>query len=404
MLKPWTLEKIPRLNEGAFRAVVQSMAQSVLNRRLPLALPYRASAVFAQTRWEDLGCAAEDLAEIAALHNAMFHTQLAAPQPHEPAGIFCAAGCARWQEGTRHATFFTSGSTGKPTPCTHHEDDLRQEVANLAPLIGSPTAALATAPLHHLYGFTFGMLLPLALGIPVRGVPPLPPLVSAQARPGDMLVGIPLLWTRLVQSDVWARRHQPGAGITCISSTGPTPVPVLRALLESGVRLLEIFGASEIGAVCWREDPEATFTLLPHVRRAEAGHSESVLERTLPDGRLAVYPLQDVVRWTGPRRLLPGPRRDKAVQVGSVNVYPEYVRKVLEEHEGVQQCSVRLMRPEEGFRLKTFVVPAEGWHASALRLALKAYAKQRLNNAERPAAYTFGEALPKNPLGKLADW
>jgi long-chain acyl-CoA synthetase len=50
-------------------------------------------------------------------------------------------------------------------------------------------------------------------------------------------------------------------------------------------------------------------------------------------------------------------RAEGAVQVGGVNVFPDVVGRVLTAHSGVAQAAVRLMRPEEGTRLKAFVVP-----------------------------------------------
>ena len=63
------------------------------------------------------------------------------------------------------------------------------------------------------------------------------------------------------------------------------------------------------------------------------------------------------------------------------------------------------MRPDEGDRLKAFVVPvATTAHEDALRLELRRFATASLSPAERPGAYAFGSALPRGAMGKLADW
>jgi len=92
------------------------------------------------------------------------------------------------------------------------------------------------------------------------------------------------------------------------------------------------------------------------------------------------------------------------VQVAGVNVYPEHVTSVLEGHEGVRLCLVRLMRPDEGYRLKAFIVPKPGWNKQALRASLARFARKRLNAVERPARYAFGEDIPRSPMGKPTDW
>ena len=403
-MQSWELERIPHLGQRAFSALVQSMTQAVMGSRQPLGLPSRSPQDFAALRWEELGCDATALQEITLLFNAMFHLTLTPPAPEQPTAQLSQAGLSRWREGARPVTFFTSGSTGQPKPCTHREDDLRQEITSLAPLVAQCRTALVTPPLHHMYGFTFGLLLPLALDIPLRCVPPLPTVVAAQMRPGDMVVGIPLLWARLVDCGLWAEGAQPGQGVTIFTATSPIEATVLHRLRDRGFRTLEFFGASEMGVMCCRENPDLPFRLLPHIQRADEGHSETAVQRRLPDGQCVLYPLLDTVDWAGPREMVPRKRLDKAVQVAGVNVYPEHIRDIIEEHQGVRQCLVRLMRPEEGYRLKAFVVPAPGWDAACLRRELTALCKRRLKDVQRPASYAFGADIPRGPLGKPKDW
>ena len=116
------------------------------------------------------------------------------------------------------------------------------------------------------------------------------------------------------------------------------------------------------------------------------------------------YPLMDNVTWTGQRHLRPGARIDKAVQVGGINVFPQYVASVIERHEGVKQCLVRLMRQDEGYRLKAFVVPQHGYDVSALHKELILHARRELSDVQRPGAYSFGPDIPRGPLGKPMDW
>jgi len=177
----------------------------------------------------------------------------------------------------------------------------------------------------------------------------------------------------------------------------------MHALLNNGFRTVEFFGSSEIGVVCCRENPDTPFCLLPHVARGTGEH-EGTLERLLPDGTLTRYPVLDNITWAGERSLRPGTRLDKAVQVAGVNVYPQHVSSVLERHEGVRQCLVRLMRPEEGYRLKAFIVPTQGWNEQALRASLAFFARKHLDDAQRPAHYSFGEDIPRGPIGKPTDW
>ena len=61
--------------------------------------------------------------------------------------------------------------------------------------------------------------------------------------------------------------------------------------------------------------------------------------------------------------------------------------------------------PAEGERLKAFVVPKhQGGSGDDLRRELEALAAERLTPLEQPRAFTFGAAVPANPMGKRTDW
>ena len=403
-MKSWPLERIAHLDFRAVTAILQSMTQAELGRQSPLAFSAKNPQDFAAMRWEKLGCTVEMLSAITRQFAAMFHVDVQPPALHEEVGEFVRRGLELWQAGERPVTFFTSGSTGVPKPCTHLESHLRQEITSVAPLAEDRKSALVTAPLHHMYGFTFGLLLPLSLGIPIRSVPPLPTVVDAQMRPKDLVVGIPLLWSRLVEMKNWRTTCTDVVGdITLLTATSPIPSEVMHALHNNGFRMIEIFGSSEIGAVCCRENPDEPFCLLPHVERGRGEH-EGMLERRMPDGMLMRYPVLDSITWVGDRFLRPGARLDMAVQVAGVNVYPQYVSAILEKHEGVRQCLVRLMRPDEGHRLKAFIVPETGWNERELHEALALFARKHLDDTQRPARYAFGDDIPRGPIGKPTDW
>jgi 4-coumarate--CoA ligase (photoactive yellow protein activation family) len=301
-------------------------------------------------------------------------------------------------------TFRTSGSAGSPKRCTHALALLWQETLELARLLPGRRRILSVVPSHHIYGFLFTVLLPRAChGAEVLDLRlAAPSTLLREARPGDLLVAHPGWWEQ-------AARLVPrfAAGVAGVSSTAPCPDPLARALAEAGLRLLQVYGSSETAGVGWREEAGMPFKLLPYWSRLDAPDE---LARALPDGGAARYPLQDKLEWEGERRFRPAGRIDAAVQVGGVNVFPSYVAEVLRMHPRVADAAVRLMRPDEGRRLKAFVVPADmpagaGDAAlEALRSELLAWCAERLATPERPAALSFGERLPRQASGKPADW
>ena len=317
---------------------------------------------------------------------------------------------AEGADGTASAlTFRTSGSAGSPKRCTHALATLEQEVAVLADLLPGRRRILSAVPAHHIYGFLFTVLLPWHLGrasarasdaagfievIDVRQAGPA--ALAGLARPGDLVVAHPGWWAataRIVPAF--------GPDIVGVTSTAPCPDDVALALAAAGLRLVQVYGSSETAGVGWRDRAGAPFTLLPYWRRAD---EPGTLVRALPDGTTQSYPLQDKFDWRDADRFLPAGRIDAAVQVGGTNVFPAYVAEVLAMHPQVEAAAVRLMRPDEGERLKAYVVAREGADVDALRAALPAWAAQRLTTGERPVAWTFGPRLPRQASGKAADW
>lgn len=293
-------------------------------------------------------------------------------------------------------TFFTSGSTGEPIPARSHFKDLEQEICSLARLFPSRRRVLSFVPRHHIYGFLFSLLLPKALNIPVEYTAPLPTTDQIrQMRSGDLIIAFPLLWKKLEKL-----RSQFPENVYGVTSTGPCPAETINGLkLQNLARMTEIYGSSETGGVGFRHDPAKMYSLFEHWQP----NGTSTIERTSADGSKQQHILQDNLEWQD-RLFKPLKRADKAVQVGGINVYPARVEELFKKCPQVKECSVRLMRPEEGERLKAFIVPAKEIEQAKLERALRALAATELSRHEKPGKYDFGTALPVSEIGKMSDW
>jgi acyl-coenzyme A synthetase/AMP-(fatty) acid ligase len=94
-------------------------------------------------------------------------------------------------------------------------------------------------------------------------------------------------------------------------------------------------------------------------------------------------------------------RKDAVVQVRGAKVIPQRVADYIRSHPSVKDCCVRLMRPEEGDRLKAFVV----WRGEAnAGREMEEWLFRKLQPDEIPASIVFGHRLPRNEMGKLSDW
>jgi len=303
--------------------------------------------------------------------------------------------------------FRTSGSSGAPKSCPQALAELEREAQALAQLFAGTRRIIGLVASHHIYGFLFTVLLPRALGLAPPEVHDLrgasPGAVARRLQPGDLVVGFPDFW----------RTFAPVAsglppGVAGVSSTAPCPDEVAHAVRASGIeRLVQVYGSSETAGVGWREGPDEDYRLFPWWQRGEpdAGGAQTFLRQAV-NGNAERVPLQDRLEWQDATRFRPAGRVDQAVQVGGVNVFPGYVADVLRMHPQVADASVRLMRPDEGRRLKAFVVPRADalFDADTLRAELTAWMAERLTAPERPSAYSFGAALPRQASGKPTDW
>ena len=314
-------------------------------------------------------------------------------------GAWCHIARASLDHYSEAMTLRTSGSSGTPKAVVHRLADLEQEVCALTGILAHPAKRILSAvPRHHVYGFLFTVLLPCALGgVPVLDMRPhSPAAVATLAMPGDLVVAFPNYWAAAVRaaSDGWP------VGVTGVTSTAPMSGETAAALARAGLRrLVQIHGSTETAGLGWRDDPDVPYALLPTWERLD-GH----LRRVRSDSDKVNVSPPDQLAWSDDRHYRVVGRADGAVQVAGVNVFSAHVAAVLGEHPGVAEVAVRLMKPAEGGRLKAYVVPRGKVNQQALLAELQTLARNRLVTPEQPRAYTFGPALPRDSMGKAADW
>jgi len=303
------------------------------------------------------------------------------------------------QECGPHLTFRTSGSTGEPKRCTHRIDHLAEEMAEMAEVLGTRSRVLLCVPPHHIYGFLFGVILPHVLGakaIDARDWSPGRLRRTLQA--GDLLVSFPTHWAALARGGL----RFPG-GVLGTTSTAPCPpelIADLRALGLTGV--VEIYGSSETAGLGHRKSPAEPYTLFGHWQVIErSGQHGPKLTR---DGLAEPVEAPDRWTWTGERTFRPAGRRDGAVQVGGVNVFPDLVAQRLRAHPAVADCAVRPQGAGPETRLKAFLVLHADHATAEARASLEDWIGRTFPAPERPVSLKYGDTLPRSALGKPADW
>ena len=293
---------------------------------------------------------------------------------------------------TSGMAFSTSGSTGEPKACHHCWSAIEAEAGALHQRINrviTPRRVVAWLPLHHLYGFMLGVAYPAVNDVEVVVADKTLPVLLE----GDVVVTVPPRWAYLART----RTGWP-ANVLGVSSTAPLPSDVVDELSRQNIdAVMEIYGSSETGGVATRFRHDEPFTLLSHWQKESSGRLKAAGARDL------AVALPDRVVWEDTCRFTLAGRHDDMVSIGGVNVSPAAVARELEALPGVGQCTVRPSQAGNGqVRLKAFVVPD-----GSSRDDIAEYINATLNAwpaAKRPVAITYGDSLPVNAMGKLADW
>ena len=295
-------------------------------------------------------------------------------------------------------SFSTSGVTARPKSCAHPSWRLGQDAEFVADRLRAGRV-LSLVPPHHVYGFIYTVVMPRLKGIPVEDVRGTSPgVLNARLHPDDVIVGTPFLLRNLLRVLPEGFR-----GARVLTSTAPMPPDLSRALTSAGAsQVIEVYGSSETLGVGWRADEKSPFALFPWWVWSEPGIS------ICHDRTGEVSPLQDSVV-TGScheRTFHVRGRRDRAVQVGGVNVCLETVERMVAAVDGVADCQVRATQPSDGSinRLKAFIVPEPSVDTGYIECELKNLCREQLPDPARPVSWTFGDRLPTNEIGKSRDW
>lgn len=306
------------------------------------------------------------------------------------------------KRGTQNLTFYTSGSTGQPKPCPQDWQSLVTEAEYFCQVFSQDLQQpiqriLALSPCQHIYGFLFSALLPNLLQVPViRGTRAFSLVQGRHLQAGDLVIGFPFVWKQISRS-----QQAFPAGVVGITSTGSCEPQIIQQLQQQGLsHLVEIYGSSETGGLGWRKQTDQPFQLLPRWQPIE-DQGAALLNLASQQQQ----PLNDHLVWQDKCHFYPAGRLDQAVQVAGINVFPTRIAEQLHQLPQVKEVVVRLMSPEEGERLKAFVVPADPQQSTAeLRQQLQDWCQHHLKTVERPQAFTFGSQIPRNSLGKNSDW
>ncbi len=347
-----------------------------------------------------------------------------------PAGVSTPA----WDDfDQRHSGLLlqSSGTTGRPKIVRRLAPALDAVAHAVAAAVGlrPEDRVLAAIPLCHAYGVENAMLGPLVAGSCVVTSDGFPPAVITRAlAEGGVTVfpGIPFMFQVLAELDV----RRVSALRLAYSAGGPLPASVAEAFTRrTGVRIGQLYGASEIGSVTFN-DPDEDGFLPSSVGRPMPGVEIRIVEGNDPDcrvpagdeGQVAVraasmlhdyadddtpaltkgfFLTGDLGRLDGTGRLTITGRLKLQIDVGGLKVNPLEVEYVLAQFPGVSECAVVPMRVAETVnRLRALVVPDRGQGGFDVA-ELRRFARTRLAAHKVPRLIEVCDSLPRSPTGKI---
>lgn len=263
-----------------------------------------------------------------------------------------------FQEGV--ALFFTSGTSGNPVGVLKSAAHIQREIETHKQWIRAYAfeQCLVSVPFFHIYGFLFGLALPLALDLDI--------VTQDHFLPGDILFHARSKPTLCITNPVFIRAlNRFGESIDLSGSlficSGGALESSEAGLFEEKYRtkLIQLYGSTETGGIAIRSGGETLWTPLDTVEIDEAEGRLSVRSPYLSDylyqdgfSRIPhPYVTTDLVRIDEGRFEIIG-RESELIKIGGKRLSVIEIERYLETLDGIEEALVsveyrpRLLRGE----------------------------------------------------------
>lgn len=308
-------------------------------------------------------------------------------QPAERIADWASAAAAAISARLERFSFKSAARDARDGSCVHGAGDIFQDAAAAANLLYGRRRLLSFVAPHSLLGFELSVLTPNLLrieAVDARGMTP--ETLSETLKFGDVLVATPSLWRYMMRETLTAPDN-----VMAVSFGEPMTPDLAVEMRKSGFGVMrELYGSTETGLVGWRDAPADPFLLCDHWRRCD-----DALIRAAPDGALKSINAMDLIEWADDRRFRLLGRKDGAVQIGAVNVFPAEVARALCAHDKIAACEVADGRRGDGVnRLIANIVLEKGVPPNEKTARdIDAWCRRNLRQQERPRIYNFTDAL-----------
>lgn len=276
-------------------------------------------------------------------------------------------------------------------PATHHAgaesrhsaEDIWQDAAAIASLIQGRRRILSMVSPHSVLGLTSTILAPNLLNLETIDTRTLSPdELSGRLQFGDLIVATPTHWRYL--ADTMPEIPSNVMGLAFGERFGADLATRLRQRGIGAMR--ELYGSTETGIIAWRDTPPDPFILFDHWRQ-----KEGALVRLKSNGEARQLMPMDEFSWKSENSFSLGKRRDGAVQIGAVNVFPQAIAAIIAEHADIEKCEVRVSRRSGALdRLIADITLVGGKLADqGMAWSVDEWCRARLRPPERPRIYSF---------------
>jgi len=318
------------------------------------------------------------------------------------------------RESDPHVLFFTSGSTGRPkgVVLSHRANWLRSFQGVFR---DEPERSVCMFPLFHMAAFTLALAAWQTRGeiAFVHAAAPEALLFAVERRRANRLYAIPLVWARILASDL--ERFDLSSLRELDTGTSATPIELVRALKHRfpWTRTRIYYGSTEAGSATALPDadvlrkPGSVGPASPGVelRLSEAGEiclkSPFLMDGYFDDPAATAAALRDGWYHSGDLGALDAEgylsivgRLKDVIRTGGESVAPAEVEAALADAPGVTELAVvGIPDAQWGELVCAVVVPAPG---AALTLdALRAHCEGRIAGFKRPRRLELIDALPR---------
>ena len=294
--------------------------------------------------------------------------------------------------------FFTSGSTGEPAQIYKTLRALDEEVAWLAALWSESLCdcrVVGSVSHQHLYGFTFRVMLPMALGLVCdAAMIHFPEQLAAHVAHPLLFISSPAFLKRLdmnLAAPVFKR---------VVSAAGKLDDDTAQqALAWLNTPVSEIYGTTETGVLAWREhgQPAPEWQAFPAVRFTQQDDGWHVESPLIHQG---LGQLDDILEFTAPGRFRLIGRRDRIVKIEEKRISLSEIERRLLALPGIEEVAVVPVTRGNRIALGAVVVApnADSACKQQWREALSAW----LEPLAIPRFWRIVERIPLNSQSKRA--